>query len=87
MIRNLARVCYKLQDYPASLALYSSLKSDAFDFATLCGLAITCYKAGRFQESYNAYQKALGATEDPAQKSQVLTGMACIAYKFQVFQN
>lgn len=83
ILLNLARVSSKLGDYDRALSLYDSVGEVKDDFDTLCDLAITCYKAGKYKESYAAYQTALTGAPGPGEKSQVLTGMACIAYKFQ----
>ena len=78
---NLGRVAFKLGDFAAAVSHYSAVKS--VSFASQSGLAISLYKLDRFEESYNAYQASLSLTEDPTERSHVLTAMASIAFRFQ----
>ena len=79
---NLARVLYKLAEYEASIKCYSKIKTQ--DFYSHVGLALASVKAEKYQEAYTAYGTALQLAQDPAERSQVLTAMATIAFKFQV---
>eukprot|EP00095_Tigriopus_kingsejongensis_P006860 maker-scaffold176_size284796-snap-gene-1.23 protein:Tk06860 transcript:maker-scaffold176_size284796-snap-gene-1.23-mRNA-1 annotation:"conserved hypothetical protein" len=77
---NLARVGFKLHDYSGSIGHYSLLPPS---FPVLCGLAISHYKVGHFQESYVSYQSALNLAGSNEEKSHVLAALASIAYQFQ----
>ncbi len=80
---NLARIHYKLGDYESSVGCNKAISGEKDNFYAKVGLALASFKAGLYQESYNAYAEALNITLDNEQRSHVLAAMATIAYKFQ----
>jgi tetratricopeptide (TPR) repeat protein len=76
---NLGRVSLKLFSFAAAIEHYAAVAPQTFE--SLCGFAVANYKEGNYQESYGAYQKALGEAWETGDKSHVLTAMASIAYK------
>ena len=79
---NLARVLYKLGELEASIKCFK--KVGQLDFEGQCGLALSCWKAGKLEEAYGAYAAALQMAKSGEQRSHILAAMATIAYKFQV---
>lgn len=82
VLANLARVLYKLGELEASMKCYQKIQSR--DFESHCGLALSCWKAGKLEEAYGAYAEALQMAKSGEQRSHILAAMATIAYKFQV---
>ena len=80
ILANLARVLYKSGDLDASIKCYKKVEPD---FQSLCGLALSCWRAGKLEDSYQAYSEALQKAQTGEQRSHILAAMATIAFKFQ----
>merc|ERR1719369_863661 len=54
------------------------------DINTHCNLALTYFKAGMYEESYNSYESAMHwIAQNDAEKSHIMVAMATMTYKFQ----
>lgn len=80
VLQNLGRVLFKLNDFQGSMQCYREVPEA--NFYSSVGLAIASFKAGLFQEAYNAYAEALQMATENIQRSHVLTAMAQVAYTF-----
>lgn len=69
-------------DYKRAVAVCCEIKSPSF--TSHCQLALSLFKAERYEESYEAYNDSLnGLAEDGSDKAHVLCAMASMAYMFQ----
>ncbi len=72
---------YLLTDRDAKAeALYREILQDANDVSFHANLGLACYKQGKFEESYSAYQGALSLDPKNPERFAAL-GRACIAAK------
>ncbi|XP_012257142.2 tetratricopeptide repeat protein 37 isoform X1 [Athalia rosae] len=79
---NLSRILIKLNNFDKAVELCQTIKNA--DFNSHCQLAISLFKAERYEESYGAYEAALEwLATGGSDKAHVLCAMAAIAYMFQ----
>ncbi|KAF7996121.1 hypothetical protein HCN44_010377 [Aphidius gifuensis] len=79
---NLTRVLVQMGDYKEAVAVCCGVKSPSF--TSHCQLALSLFKAERYEESYEAYNDSLNdLAEDGSDKAHVLCAMASMAYMFQ----
>ncbi|XP_043287531.1 tetratricopeptide repeat protein 37 [Venturia canescens] len=79
---NLARVVVQLGEYEKSVEACKDIKTASFK--SHCQLALSLFKARRFEESYAAYEATLNWLADAgSDKAHVLCAMAAMAYMFQ----
>nr|XP_031849957.1 tetratricopeptide repeat protein 37 [Nomia melanderi] len=79
---NLGRVLIQLNKYSEAIKLFRAIRKA--DYNSQCHLALAFYKAGRYEESYSAYETALDSfANSETEKAYTLCAMAAIAYTFQ----
>ncbi|XP_043250095.1 tetratricopeptide repeat protein 37 [Colletes gigas] len=79
---NLARVLMQLDNPVKAVKLCRSVKRISYN--SQCHLALALFKAGEYEESYNAYETALNLHENTdIEKAYTLCAMAAITYIFQ----
>ncbi|XP_046745121.1 tetratricopeptide repeat protein 37 isoform X2 [Diprion similis] len=79
---NLSRSLVQLNKFDEAVQLCQSVKNA--DFNSHCQLALSLFRAERYEESYGAYEAALHwLAGDGSDKAHVLCAMAAMAYMFQ----
>ncbi|XP_033324509.2 superkiller complex protein 3 [Megalopta genalis] len=79
---NLGRVLLQLKKYSDAIKLLEAIKGANYN--SQCHLALSLYKAGKYEESYNAYETILHSfANTETEKAYTLCAMAAIAYTFQ----
>ncbi|XP_046485171.1 superkiller complex protein 3 isoform X1 [Neodiprion pinetum] len=79
---NLSRSLVQLNKFDEAVQLCQGIKNA--DFNSHCQLALSLFKAERYEESYGAYEAALHwLAGDGSDKAHVLCAMAAMAYMFQ----
>lgn len=83
MIRlNLGRILLRLKKYDESISAYRDITEANLN--SLCGLALSLFKRGIYEEAYSTYDMALHwVTEDAKQKLEIMVAMASIMYVFK----
>ncbi|XP_076648879.1 superkiller complex protein 3 [Halictus rubicundus] len=79
---NLGRVLIQLKKYSEAIKLFEAVRGANYN--SQCHLALSLYKAGKYEESYSAYETTLQSfANTETEKAYTLCAMAAIAYTFQ----
>ncbi|XP_011301228.1 tetratricopeptide repeat protein 37 [Fopius arisanus] len=79
---NYTRILVQLGEYEKAVEICQGIKTPSFK--SHCQLALSLFKAARYEESYDAYGTALQQLADPgSDEAHVLCAMASMAYMFQ----
>ncbi|GBP57008.1 Tetratricopeptide repeat protein 37 [Eumeta japonica] len=79
---NVGRVLLRLQRYEEAIELFKSVPEASMDSA--CGLALSLYRKGLYEEAYAAYDMALHwLCSNDIEKSHLLIAMAGIIYTYK----
>ncbi|XP_076296367.1 superkiller complex protein 3 [Lasioglossum baleicum] len=79
---NLGRVLIQLKKYSEAIKLFEAVRR--VNYNSQCHLALSLYKAGKYEESYSAYETTLHSfAKSETEKAYTLCAMAAIAYTFQ----
>ncbi|KZC12335.1 PREDICTED: tetratricopeptide repeat protein 37 [Dufourea novaeangliae] len=80
---NLGRVLIQLKKYTEAVTFCQAVRGKA-DYNSQCHLALSLFKAKRYEESYSTYETALhSCANTETEKAYALCAMAAIAYTFQ----
>ncbi|XP_034193237.1 superkiller complex protein 3 [Osmia lignaria lignaria] len=83
---NLARVLLQLAKYDEAVKFCQAVKETTYN--SQCYLALSLFKAAKYEESYNTYETTLNLyANTDTQKAYTLCAMAAIAYTFQRVQD
>uniref|UniRef100_A0AAR2JYH8 Tetratricopeptide repeat domain 37 n=1 Tax=Pygocentrus nattereri TaxID=42514 RepID=A0AAR2JYH8_PYGNA len=77
-----AKLCFDCSDtsrWEEAVHYYSSTPLE--ELHDLAGLALACFRAGRLQESVNAYEKALAVASTEKEKACILTALALLQHR------
>ncbi|XP_072521083.1 superkiller complex protein 3 [Salminus brasiliensis] len=78
-VRGYARALCDTGRWEEAVRQYSSTPLE--ELHDLTGLALACFRAGRLQESINAYEKALEVASTEKEKAYILTALALLQHK------
>ncbi|XP_061172794.1 superkiller complex protein 3-like [Saccostrea echinata] len=78
---NLARTLCKLGEYPAALFLYAKF-GELDSLQDQCYMGLAFYKAQKYTESYQAYDRALEISTTDKDSSHIHAVLGMVAYKF-----
>ncbi|KAI4898342.1 hypothetical protein NFI96_024562 [Prochilodus magdalenae] len=78
-LRGFARALCDTGRWEEAVQYYSSTPLE--ELPDLAGMALACFRAGRLQESVNAYEKALAVASTEKEKAYILTALALLQHR------